>query len=195
MWPLVLLLLQLAPTGALPRSSPSVAALPERTPIEPLRETDPALLHFVTVTPAMIKRCPTPGVICIASPDHFAELIDARYGKMALVARGPRMNDGSFLDLGSRPWTLDLVMGFAPRNLRGTVVLLVYDLADEAAIRNRETVHLWTLELDPFAHLAARLVLNPQGVGFRRGHSYLLRAVQLLGSRERILAQGKVRLE
>jgi len=166
-----------------------VGVLPQRSPV-----TDEAALVFVTATPAARAACPNGGRICFHSPDHSGPLVDPRHGTIQYVARGARNAGGGFVP-SDEPWRLDLLINFAPRNLRGAVILIAYDADDAQAIANRETTRLWNMTLDPFAHVAVRLTLDPNGSGFRRGHTYLLRAVQLLGSREKILAHGTVRLE
>jgi hypothetical protein len=75
----------------------------------------------------------------------------------------------------------------------GNTLFLFFDLEDAEALQNRQFTALFQAPLKGGSKVSARVNLSPEE-GFRAGHSYRIRIVQLLGNREIVLAEGDVSL-
>ena len=166
-----------------------IGALPERRTDEA-----PASFHFTSVRPEHLRECPTPGTVCfLQAPGSTlrASVLEGAGGKTPIFFRAlPGVKPGHDV-----PWDLLLVINLKTRTVPGPLLVAVFDADDKAAIANHEVTQLWTLEVSAFKFLAAFVHLDPSEGGFNPTHTYLFRVVQLLGKREVVLAEGKVRFD
>lgn len=172
-----------------------IGALPPRRAAD-LDEPKPPALKFTSVTHAHQQVCPWPGRVC------FLQAPGTTLRASTLTGPGGSYQVPIFFRAppGARatadvPWDLLVVADLKERNRPGDVLIAVYDADDPAAIRSHEVTQLWTVSLPPFKMLAAYVHIEPSETAIRPTHTYLFRIVQLLGKREVLLAEGKVRLE
>ena len=168
-----------------------VGALPPRR-----QEPEPTQIRFVSMTPTLVRECPGEANVCFRIPFgsdmHVGTLAGTKFGTVPLYRRMSR--DGGPVD-PERPWEIEIVANLKPRNLQGTVNLLVYERDDAQALAAHEVIAMWSATMPPFLRIAAELRLDPERSEFRRGRVYLFRVAQLLGKREVILAQGSFVLD
>lgn len=101
--------------------------------------------------------------------------------------------DGAVARADDAPWSLDVVFHLCRNALAGNAVFLVYDAEDPTSIAAREPIALWQAQVAAGRTVAARLTLGDDD-GFRAGHTYRVRLVQLISGRELLLAEGDVSL-
>ena len=167
MWLALVLSIALAPRAALP------GALPPRPTVEA-----PSAIRFTSVTHEHELVCHEPGRLCfLPAPGatlRASVLWGTSAGKIPIFFRAPTARNG--------PWDLLLVANLKQRNLKGTVMIVVYDQEDRAAQANHEVTAMW-------------LHVDPDESSISHGHAYLFQVVQLVKNREVVLAQGNVRFE
>ncbi len=180
MWLALVLSIALAPRAALP------GALPPRPTVEA-----PSAIRFTSVTHEHELVCHEPGRLCfLPAPGatlRASVLWGTSAGKIPIFFRAPTARNG--------PWDLLLVANLKQRNLKGTVMIVVYDQEDRAAQANHEVTAMWQAEMDPFRMFALWLHVDPDESSISHGHAYLFQVVQLVKNREVVLAQGNVRFE
>jgi len=149
--------------------------------------------------------CPVRGSVCltvgarstVAAPSAAAAALDghpaagapprfSRVDTAAKNSREARVDD-------SVPWTLDLSANLRHRALAGNALFLIYDAENPKAMASREVTAMWQAPIPAGDKIAARLTLSPED-GFRPGHAYRIRVVQLVRGKEVILADGQVKL-
>ena len=91
------------------------------------------------------------------------------------------------------PWTLELTGTFKRPAWAGNALFLFFDLEDPDAIENRQFTALYQAPLKAGPKVAARLCLSPED-GFRPGHTYRIRVVQLISGKEIVLGESDVSL-
>lgn len=93
------------------------------------------------------------------------------------------------------PWTLDVQAALPKPAVPGNALFILTDLQDpeQAAADSHTVTALYQAAIPGGARAAVRLVLHPQD-GFRAGHTYRLRVVQILSGKEVELASGEVGL-
>ena len=91
------------------------------------------------------------------------------------------------------PWTLDVGARLRKPALAGNAVFLVYDSEDPKALGHREVVRAWQAEVPAGTRLAARFTLSPND-GFRPGHGYRIRIVQIVRGKEVLLSDAPLQL-
>jgi hypothetical protein len=109
----------------------------------------------------------------------------ARAASLAARDTATRATDGN--------WTVDLCSTLKRAAVAGNTIFMFFDLDDPESLPNRQFTALYQANLKAQKTLAARLTLQPSE-GFRAGHTYRLRIVQLLGGKELPLAEGDVTL-
>ena len=93
----------------------------------------------------------------------------------------------------SAPWTLEIGGTLKHAAWSGNALFLFFDLEDPDAIENRQFTALYQAPLKAGSKLAARVVLSPED-GFRPGHTYRIRVVQLINGKEIVLGESDVSL-
>jgi hypothetical protein len=91
------------------------------------------------------------------------------------------------------PWSLELAANLKRAAWNGNALFIFFDLEDPDAIENHTYTALYQTPVKAGPKLAAQLSLLPTE-GFRAGHSYRIRIVQLIGGKEVVLAEGDVSL-
>jgi hypothetical protein len=92
------------------------------------------------------------------------------------------------------PWTLTLSANLKKPAWAGNALFLFFDLEDPASIENRQFTALYQANLKAGAKVAARVALS-HDEGFRAGHSYRIRVIQLINNKEVVLTEGDVSLQ
>lgn len=93
----------------------------------------------------------------------------------------------------NQPWTLELSAALKKPAWTGNALFLFFDMDDPDALPNRQFTALYQAPIKAGKQVAARVVLTPDE-GFRAGHTYRVRIVQLINGKEIILAEGDVSL-
>jgi hypothetical protein len=93
----------------------------------------------------------------------------------------------------SGSWAFELATTLKRSAYAGNVVFLLFDADDPEALEARQFTALYQASVKAGNKLAARLTLSPDE-GFRAGHTYRLRVVQLISDKEILLAEGDVTL-
>ena len=91
------------------------------------------------------------------------------------------------------PWTLEVTGTLKRPAWAGNALFLFFDLEDPDAIENRQFTALYQAPLKAGPKVAARVSLSPED-GFRPGHTYRIRIVQLINGKEIVLAESDVSL-
>jgi hypothetical protein len=91
-------------------------------------------------------------------------------------------------------WEGELTAHFSRRSVRGTILVLAYDLADPGAMARREVTMMWMIDGDPMHQISLQVPFE-RDAGFLPHHNYRVRFVQLLRGHEVVLAQGDIHLE
>ena len=152
------------------------------------------------------RGCARPGTLCFAAGARTTIAVESQVaaaapaGRLAMVpvvARFARAASLAARDGGTRAeggaWTLDVASTFKRTALAGNAMFMLFDLDDPEALPNRQFTALYQHEIKARQALSVRLTLGPDD-GFRAGHTYRLRIVQLVGGREIPLAEGDVTL-
>jgi len=173
----------------------------EESAIEPL-----ALLD----APAEGTTCVKAGAICfgagardtigveaqVASAPKAGVPVVPRFARAAsLAARDGSVHDGGARNDSARDgnWTVALASTLKRPALAGNAVFMFFDLDDSEALPNRQFTALYQTSVKAGKTLAVRATLQPSE-GFRAGHTYRLRVVQLVAGKELLLAEGDVTL-
>jgi hypothetical protein len=90
-------------------------------------------------------------------------------------------------------WTLDVLAALKKPALAGNAIFMLFDNDDPEALAARQFTALYQASVKAGPKLGARLQLSPEE-GFRAGHTYKLRIMQLVSGREILLAEGDVTL-
>jgi hypothetical protein len=93
----------------------------------------------------------------------------------------------------NQPWTLDLSAVLKKPAWAGNALFLFFDLDDPEALPNRQFTALYQAPVKAAPKVAAKVTLTPDE-GFRAGHTYRVRIVQLINGKEIVLAEGDVSL-
>jgi hypothetical protein len=91
------------------------------------------------------------------------------------------------------PWSLELSANLKRAAWNGNALFIFFDLEDPEAIESHTYTALYQTPIKAGSKLAAHLSLQPSE-GFRAGHNYRIRIVQLIGGKEVMLAEGDVSL-
>ena len=91
------------------------------------------------------------------------------------------------------PWTLEVTGTLKRAAWAGNALFLFFDLEDPDAIENRQFTALFQAPLKAGPKVAARVSLSPED-GFRPGHTYRVRIVQLINGKEIVLGESDVSL-
>ena len=113
-----------------------------------------------------------------------AASVAASDGTQTAAATTPSEND---------PWTLEISGTLKRAAWAGNALFLFFDLEDANAIENRQFTALFQAPLKAGPKLGARVVLSPED-GFRPGHTYRVRVVQLINGKEIVLGESDVSL-
>lgn len=94
----------------------------------------------------------------------------------------------------STPWVIDVGANLHRSALAGNTLFILYDTQDPQAVAKHQVTALWQAPVSGGNQIAARLTLLPDD-GFHADHTYRLRLVQLIGSKEVVLSDGMIRLQ
>jgi hypothetical protein len=143
--------------------------------------------------------CLTPGArtVAVASEPLVAATgkgkpaapVVPRFSRAAPVASGSAAATAD----ESAPWSLELTANLKRTSLKGNALFIFFDLEDPNAIEEHTYTALYQLPIKAGSKLAAQMALTPSE-GFRAGHTYRLRILQLVGGKEVVLAEGDVSL-
>lgn len=150
------------------------------------------------------ERCTAPGGLC-TSPGG-AGTATAPY-QLALAAGAPitaldspgfvrvRTADaGRGLDPDAWPWTVQVNAAFSQKAAAGNALFILRDTEDpDQAPAAHVVTALWQETIPRGDGIVMKMLLSADD-GFRGGHTYELRIVQLIGGKEVDLAAGLVRL-
>jgi hypothetical protein len=158
--------------------------------IEPLQILDP---------PPIGRSCGKPGLMCwfagartTIAVESAAVASASASGKDVAVPVAPRFARASQPKTDG-VWTLDLQATLKRPSWAGNLVFLLYDAEDSEALEARQFTALYQASVKTSKLLSARLSLSNEE-GFRAGHTYRVRIVQLINGREILLAEGDVTL-
>jgi hypothetical protein len=163
------------------------------------------ILDAAKATPCAVKAgmCVTPGApSTIAAPSSEVALASAgpndKPGKAAPVV--PRFQraaqvapDGRSSSTDGAPWTLELSANLKRPAWAGNALFLFFDMEDHDAIQNKQTTAFYQAAIKAGPKVSARVSLSPEE-GFRAGHSYRVRVVQLISGKEILLTEGDLSL-
>ncbi len=193
-------------TGAA-AASPEDLPDPLHAPEAPLTILDPATATPCAQKPGICIFAGARSTITVASSSAAAAAGPAdkqskaaiavpRFSRAASVAsasEGAAEAAAATTPSESAPWTVELSGLFKRPAWAGNALFLFFDLEDPTSIENRQFTALYQAPLKAGPKLAARLSLSPDD-GFRPGHSYRLRIVQLINGREIVLGEADLSL-
>jgi len=156
--------------------------------IEPLQILDP---------PPIGRTCVRPGVMCWFAGARTTIAVESQAvasapGKDLAVPAAQRFARATQPG-GEGAWTVDLQATLKRPSWNGNLVFLLYDAEDPEALEARQFTALYQTSVKASKLLSARLSLSNEE-GFRAGHTYRVRIVQLINGREILLAEGDVTL-
>lgn len=181
--------------------------LPDTLHVEdsPLTILDPTTATPCPQKPGLCINAGARSTIAVASPPAAAAagpadkqsksaIVVPRFSRAASVASSDGTQTASATTPSENaPWTLELSGTLKHPAWAGNALFLFFDLEDPDAIANRQFTALYQAPLRAGPRLAARVVLSPED-GFRPGHSYRVRVVQLINGKEIVLAESDVAL-
>jgi hypothetical protein len=135
--------------------------------------------------------CVTAGARSTIAVESAAVVAVSSPGKIAapVVPRFARAQAGSVLAGSSdAQWTLDLAGTLKRAAWQGNALFLFFDLDDPEALESREYTALYQTAVKAGNKIAAHLTLQPDE-GFRAGHTYRLRIIQLINGKEILLGE------
>lgn len=91
------------------------------------------------------------------------------------------------------PWTLEVTGTLKHTAWAGNALFIFFDLEDPDSVENRQFTALYQAPIKAGPKVAARVSLSPDD-GFRPGHTYRIRIVQLIGGKEIVLGESDVSL-
>jgi hypothetical protein len=91
-------------------------------------------------------------------------------------------------------WTLELAANLKKAALKGNALFVFFDMEDPGSVENRQYTALYQAPLKGGTKVAARVQLSPDE-GFRAGHTYRIRVIQLINNKELVLSEGDVALQ
>ncbi len=129
-----------------------------------------------------------------ADKQSKAAIVVPRFSRAAsLAATGGAQTAAATTPPDDAPWTLELSGTLKRAAWAGNALFLFFDLEDPDAIENRQFTALYQAPLKAGPRLAARVALSPED-GFRPGHTYRIRVVQLIAGKEIVLGESDVSL-
>jgi hypothetical protein len=174
----------------------------------PLTILDPALATPCAQKPGLCINVGSRSTIAVASSPVAAAaagtadkqsksaIVVPRFSRAASVAA----TDGAATQTASTtsrsddaPWTLEISGTLKRPAWTGNALFLFFDLEDPASLENRQFTALYQAPVKAGAKVAARVSLAPED-GFRPGHTYRVRIVQLINGKEIVLAESDVSL-
>jgi hypothetical protein len=187
--------------GAQPGDLPDIV----HTDAPPLTILDPATSTPCPQKPGLCINAGARSTIAVASAPIAAAagpadkqsksaIVVPRFSRAASVAAsdGAQTAAATTPPEGS-PWTLEITGTLRHPAWAGNTLFLFFDLEDAAAIENRQFTALYQAPLKAGPKVAARVSLSPED-GFRPGHTYRVRVVQLINSKEIVLGESDVSL-
>lgn len=155
-------------------------------------------------TPCNVRggMCLTPGgktTIAVSSAEVVTAAVGAKSSSTPVVPRFSRAaalageTSAGVSPDENAPWAIDLSANLKRQSWNGNALFVFFDLEDPEAIENRQFTALYQVPVKATSKLAAHvsLVLSE---GFRAGHTYRIRIVQLISGKEIILAESDVAL-
>jgi hypothetical protein len=131
-----------------------------------------------------------------ADKQSKSAIVIPRFSRAASVAAtdgATTTNAAATTPSDATPWTLEITGTFKRSAWAGNALFLFFDLEDPAALENRQFTALYQAPVKAGAKVAARVSLAPED-GFRAGHTYRVRIVQLINGKEMVLAESDVSL-
>jgi phage terminase large subunit-like protein len=163
--------------------------------------------------PAAATQCPQKPGICInagarstisvasapmaaaagtADKQSKAAIVVPRFSRAASVAASEGSQTAT-TPADDAPWTLEVTGTLKRAAWAGNALFLFFDLEDPESIENRQFTALFQAPVKAGPKLAARVSLSPED-GFRPGHTYRVRIVQLINGKEIVLGESDVSL-
>jgi hypothetical protein len=174
--------------------------------LQPRTDEDSGQPLVVLDAPAEGTKCVKAGALCFSAGARGTIAVESQVAAAAPDAKPvpvpvtPRFARATSLaardggtKTGDGAWTLDVASTLKRPSWAGNALFMLFDLDDPDALPNRQFTALYQQSLKAAKTVAARLTLTPDE-GFRAGHTYRLRIVQLVGGKEILLAEGDVTL-
>ena len=146
-------------------------------------------------TPCNLKsglclRAGAAATVAVASAPVASATADSPSAKTApVVPRFERVGTA-----GETPWTLEFAANLKKPALKGNALFIFFDLEDPGCIENRQYTAFYQTPIKAGPKVAARVALSPDE-GFRAGHTYRIRVIQLINGKEIVLTEGDVALQ
>ncbi len=143
--------------------------------------------------------CPRVGAVCLFGSGGGTVAgvdVDPTVGIVTTLARGTQVaaiGQAAALPLADA-WNVDLIARFRMHTGMDPIVVAVMDYGDPDGMAKREATAVWTIDSPPVKDLGLRLVLSADD-GFQSRHTYLVRVVEGVGAKEKVLAEGNFLLE
>ncbi|HEX3853792.1 MAG TPA: hypothetical protein VHW01_22670 [Polyangiaceae bacterium] len=183
------------------------AALADPTEISTRGDNGDSPLQLLA---APTQACAVKGGICLTAGSHTMAVSSAevavasgsgkpapivpRFARAEAVASADGSGGSSSSSGANAPWTVELAGTLKRPAWNGNALFLFFDLEDPNSIDNREYTALYQAPLKAGKNLAARVALSPDE-GFRAGHTYRLRVVQLINNKEMLLTETDLALQ
>jgi hypothetical protein len=187
--------------GAKPGDLPDIVHTQEA----PLTILDPAAATPCPQKPGLCINAGARSTITVASAPVAAAAGPAdKQSKSAIVvprfsrAASLAASDGTQTASATTPpddaaWTLEVTGTLRRAAWNGNALFLFFDLEDADSIENRQFTALFQAPVKAGPKIAARVSLSPED-GFRPGHTYRVRVVQLINGKEVVLGESDVSL-
>src|SRR5262249_2641277 len=93
----------------------------------------------------------------------------------------------------SGPWAVTLSANLKKPAWNGNALFIFFDLDDPSALENRQFTAMYQAAVKAGPRLGVKVAVSPDE-GFRAGHTYRLRIVQLINGKEILLCEGDLSL-
>lgn len=128
-----------------------------------------------------------------ADKQSKSAIVVPRFSRAASVAAGDGAATQNASASEGRPWTLEVTGMLRRPAWGGNALFVFFDLDDPESLENRQFTALYQAPVKAGPKVAARVSLAPED-GFRPGHTYRVRIVQLINGKEVVLAETDVSL-
>jgi hypothetical protein len=185
-----LALLSLGMAPVLASASPGDAQDLDRIEILRTASTDCPVKVGMCMTAGARTTSPAPSQASASVGSHAGAGATPRFARVSQV--GAPASGAAALD-ESLPWTVDIDARLQRLALAGNAVFLIYDVEVPKALETHEVTAAWQATIPAGDRVSARLNLSMED-GFRAGHTYRIRVVQIVRGKEFLLAEGQVKL-
>jgi len=157
----------------------------------PFDNSDPT--EALTILEAPTRSCESRSGVCLIAGARSTSAAESQPVAAASPKKTPQMIQRFARAQPKGAWSVEVDAVLKRAAVAGNALFILFDTEDPQAVENHEYTAMYQTSIRAGRTLAARLTFHPDE-GFRAGHNYKLRVVQLLGGKEVMLAEVEMGL-